>query len=158
MQGEISTSLAQSESAAGARRESLNRWLHDRVVETIAAEASGYVAYTNRGGHHSVCLTGTFPEVSPDVILCDPESFLTDHVVEVETEESVGPSAVQRWTNIARAVHGRGQFWILVPPAEISTAARICRQYNISANIGTWSADSEGILLSWPAPAYAAPA
>ncbi|TSC72020.1 MAG: hypothetical protein G01um101438_780 [Parcubacteria group bacterium Gr01-1014_38] len=138
-------------------RVGLDAWLHDRVVETVAAQASGYAAYTNLGGHHSICLTGSFPEVSPDVILCDPESFLVDHVVQVETEGSIDPSAARQWVNIARAVHGRGQFWILVPPFAVSTAARLCQQYGIPAKIGTWSADSRGVLVSWPAPLHAAP-
>lgn len=157
LQGETTTHTPLNEQGMLTRRPNLPQWVHDRVVETVAAHARGYAAYTNTGGHHSVCLTGSFPEVSPDVIICDPESFLVDHVVEVETDESFERPVIERWVNIAHAVHGRGQFWILVPPAAAPSVTRLCRQHGIRAKVGTWSVDSQGVLISWPAPIHAAP-
>ena len=157
-QGDVRTNLAASrERGSLTRLPNVDQWLHDRVVETIAAQANGYVAYTNLGGHHTVCLVGDGRsrnprEVCPDLILSDPASFLVDHVVEVETEDSIRTPAVQRWIDIAHAIHRRGQFWILVPAARSALAAQLCRQYGIPAKIGTWSADSQGVLVSWPAP------
>ncbi|TSC64546.1 MAG: hypothetical protein G01um1014106_76 [Parcubacteria group bacterium Gr01-1014_106] len=157
-QGELRTETA----APGGqgmlmRRPSLDLWIHDRVAATVAAQAVGYAAYTNIGGHHSMCLTGSFREVSPDVVICDPESFLVDHVVEVEVEDTIQPDTAQRWLDIARAIQGRGVFWILVQPSAIASARQLCDAAGIAAHIGTWSINGDTITITWPVPLRAAP-
>lgn len=163
-QGEIRTKLTSGEKGLLTRLPNVDQWLHDRVMETIAAQAnaSGYVAYTNRGGHHSVCLTGGAGsrgsrEVCPDVILCNPESFLVGHAIEIEMENSINASTAQRWLDIARAIHGRGLFWIFAPSSQLALAAQLCQQHRIPVKIGTWSADSQGVLISWPTRLHTAP-
>lgn len=155
-QGEMEA-VAPGEQGVLTRRPSLDAWVHDRVASAVATQAVGYMAYTNIGGHHSVCLTGNFREVCPDVILCDPESFLVDHVMEVETDETITPKTAQRWSNIARAVPRRGHFWILVTPSAVASAAQLCQQYSIAAGIGTWRVNERDVTIAWPVPLHAAP-
>lgn len=155
-QGEMET-VASGEQGVLTRRPSLDAWVHDRVAQTVARQAIGFAAYTNVDGHHSVCLTGNFREACPDVILCDPESSLVDHVIEVEVDESIHAKTAQRWLDVAHAVPGRGHFWILVPPSAVASAAQLCQRYGIAARIGTWHVQGDDVTIAWPVPLTAAP-
>ena len=123
--------------------------LHDAVVTTIARTTRGYAVYTNTGKSRAVCIAAGPGEIFPDVILCDPESLIMRHVIEVETESSVAiPDRVPRWARIARMC---GSFWLLVPPHTLLTAVRLCLNARITAQIGTWTADQAGIVsITWP--------
>ena len=127
---------------------------HDRVVAHIAAQASDYIVYTNIGGHHSAYLVQPPLEVCPDIVLCDSESWMVEHVIEVETEETVNPASARRWMSAARAVRHQGKFWLLVPPTVMRAAMLLCQQYRIPARIGVWTVDGQKVTVSW-APQFA---
>lgn len=122
---------------------------HDRVVAAIAAQASNYIAYTNIGGHHSAYLIQPRFEVSPDIVLCDSENWMVEHVIEVEADDTVVPASAQRWLSCARAVRHRGKFWLLVPANAVRTATRLCQQYRIPARIGAWTFDGQNVSVDW---------
>lgn len=123
--------------------------LHDRVVQAIARQAVGHVAYTNARDHPSACLVTGPWEVWPDVILCDQDTLLVQHVIEVETPESLSAAQVQRWAHVAHAVRDRGAFWLLVPDALIDRARHLCRQHGIRARVGVWSLTPQGVTVAW---------
>lgn len=123
--------------------------LHDRVVNAIAKQAISHVAYTNSGNHRTFCLVSGSQEVWPDVILCDQDALLVEHVVEVETLESLTPKQLDRWRTIAAAVRDNGILWLLVPDIAVRRAADLCREHGIRARVGSWSLTPGGVTVSW---------
>lgn len=123
--------------------------LHDRVVKAIASQAVGHVAYVNLEGHPSASLIRGSREISPDVILCDQDTLIAQHVIEVETLDSLSPAQIPQWARADAAVHDRGHFWLLVPAAGYERAGALCRQSGIRARIGVWSLDPGGVTVSW---------
>lgn len=120
---------------------------HDAVVLSIAHATRGYAVYTNTGARRAICVGAGNEEIFPDVILCDAESFIVRHVIEVETEDSITAARTTRWARIARTCRS---FWLLVPPRSLFTAARLCRQAQIPARIGTWSANpADTVSVEW---------
>lgn len=123
--------------------------LHDRVVNAIAKQAISHVAYTNRDNHRTFCLVSGSQEVWPDVILCDQDNLLVQHVVEVETYESLTLTPLDRWRTIASAVRANGTLWLLVPEAAVQQTADLCRAHGIRARVASWSLGTGGVTVSW---------
>jgi len=128
----------------------MQQGLHDRVIETIATKDNVHAVYLNMGSHRNACVTVRRHEVYPDIILCDRETFRVEHVMEVETEESVSDEKSKTW---ALEVRGPWQLWILVPRTTVGLTAQLCRRYGIRAHIVPWSLLPDGIQIEWSAPA-----
>lgn len=123
--------------------------LHDRVVNAIAKQAISHVAYTNSSNHRTFCLVSGSQEVWPDVILCDQDTLLVQHVVEVETLDSLTATQFDRWRTIAAAVRANGTLWLLVPDTAVQQTTDLCREHGIRARVGSWSLGAGGVTVSW---------
>lgn len=131
-----------------------SQWMHDYVVRSVAAAATGYLVHANlHEGHGSFVGAGLreFSEISPDLLLCDPESFGVRHVIEVETKDSMTSSQVERWHRIAHSARSlpTSDFWILVPLSSVGLAVRLCRKHGVPARIGTWTFGPSGVTTAW---------
>lgn len=121
--------------------------IHDHVLETILASRLGFATYANLGGHQTLCLTTPGRDLTPDLALCDRESFIVRHLVEVETTESITDAQAEKW---AAEAHGPWRLWILVPQNATAKAAELCRQRGTPARIGSWSERPDGVTIQWP--------
>lgn len=123
---------------------------HDRVVEEFASRVRGRSVYVNVRGHHAACLSDGAQTVCPDILICDPETLLVEHIIEVETPETLSRAQASHWKDTAHAVRHCGKFWLLVPSASSDVAAHLCRRYGIPARIAVWSIEAHGLSITWP--------
>lgn len=129
--------------------------LHQRVVRAIAAREVRHAVFTNAGLHKTACLTVRQREVYPDLVLCDRESFRVEHVIEVETPDSLNDQEAQRWALLSR---GPWEFWLVVPRSHFYLARTLWQRYGVRGRLATWSNSADAVSVVWPDRAEARPA
>lgn len=123
--------------------------LHDRVIQAIKATQEKHDTYTNPGQEQNISVRIGQEDVHPDLVLCKPNTMTVEHVIEVETEESVTEAESAQWGRYSR---GPGKFWLMVPTNQLTTAQAICRRKGIASGFGKWWAENGKILFDWVQP------
>jgi hypothetical protein len=119
---------------------------HDRVIQVVAAAQGGFATFINPDGLHNTFVEIAGQRVYPDLILCTPGTKIIQHLIEVETAESVTDDESGQWALYAQ---GPGQFWLMVPSTSLDSAQEICRHRLISARFGRWWVGSARIEFGW---------
>lgn len=123
-----------------ANRSYLSQSLHDRVIQTAAANLTNWTVYTNPGQQKKAYIGNAYP----DLILTNRATNNIEFVIEVETTDSVtAHEAYGQWRQYANLP---GTFYLLVPLESRKSAAFFCNQYGINAKFGTYWIDNFNII------------
>ena len=125
-----------------------SQWFEDRVIGMITAREATHAVYSNQGGHRNACITVRGRELYPDLVLCDRETWRIEHIMEIETEESITEEKAKVW---ALESHGPWKFWLVVPRSAVAQVANLCSRSGVRTHIVTWTARSDSISIDWPA-------
>ena len=120
--------------------------LHDRVIGVVGQAQTKHDVFTNPGHSHNWSVKIDGEDVYPDLILCKKGSKVIEHLIEVETEESVTDAESSQWAQYAR---GPGKFWLMVPSKKLSTAQSICSRKGIAAQFGQWWVANGSLRFEW---------
>ena len=120
--------------------------IHDRVIQVVAEVQRDFTTYTNPDGLHNTFVEIVGQQVYPDLILCSQATNSIEHLIEVETAESVTEDESAQWALYAQ---GPGQFWLMIPSTSFGLAQEICRRRLIHARFGRWWYGTSGIAFDW---------
>ena len=127
-------------------RQQNSQSVHDRVIQVVAAAQGGFTTYTNPDGLHNTFVEIVGQQVYPDLILCSQATNSIEHLIEVETAESVTEDESAQWALYAQ---GPGHFWLMIPSTSFGLAQEICRRRLIHARFGRWWYGTSGIAFDW---------
>jgi hypothetical protein len=120
--------------------------LHDRVIQTIKASQTKHDTYTNPSQEHNVSVGIGREVIYPDLVLTKLRTMTIEHLIEVETAESVTDAESSQWALYAQ---GPGTFWLIVPARQLAAAQTICLRKGVRARFGKWSTDNGRIHFEW---------